>query len=66
MKAQHTPFPSGIFFDMDGTLVQTGQSSEQTWLDVFIHFASQHHSAPELLSQTMSKVYTDYKQIIAG
>jgi putative hydrolase of the HAD superfamily len=66
MKTQQTPFPSGIFFDMDGTLLQTGQRSEQTWLDVFTHFAPQHHVAPELLSQTMREAYARYQQSIAG
>lgn len=66
MKSSPPPFPSGIFFDMDGTLLQTDQRSEQTWLEVFTHFAPQHHTVPELLSQTMREVYADYKQSIAG
>ena len=66
MKAQKAPLPSGIFFDMDGTLLQMNQSSEQTWLDVFTHFAPQHQCAPEKLSQIMNEVYTSYKQAIAG
>lgn len=66
MKARHTPFPSGIFFDMDGTLLQTGQRSEHTWFDVFTHFAPQHHAMPQHLNQAMSEVYAAYKQTIAG
>lgn len=65
MEYQRNQAPQGILFDMDGTLLFTTQRAEQTWFHVFEQFVPQHHFAPELLSEVMSKVYTVYKRAIA-
>jgi len=62
---QQVPFPRGIFFDMDGTLLLMTQNAEQTWLDVFTHFGPQHALSPAFLSKVMHQVYIDYKQEMA-
>jgi beta-phosphoglucomutase-like phosphatase (HAD superfamily) len=61
MEDQDKAIPQGIFFDMDGTLLLTTQSAEESWLHVFQHFEPLHHYSPEQLGRLMHDVYRSYK-----
>ena len=65
MRYQNGFVPHGVLFDMDGTLLQTTQASEQTWQEAFTQLVPLHQLDPEVLSQVMHEVHTSYKKEIA-
>jgi len=66
MRRQHESVPQGVLFDMDGTLIQTMQTSEQTWQAAFTQLLPLHQLDPTILGQIMRDVYASYKKEIAG
>lgn len=66
MRRQNESVPQGVLFDMDGTLIQTTQTSEQTWQAAFTQLLPLHQRDPQVLSQIMRDVYASYKKEIAG
>ncbi len=63
MKNQIT-FPKGMLFDMDGVLLMTTQSPDQSWQQVCQQFAPELALAPHLLAEALGKSRRAYKREI--
>jgi putative hydrolase of the HAD superfamily len=60
---KRTP-PRGFLFDMDGTLLITTQSPDQSWQEVFRQFADNYDLSPDVLAQALRESYVAYKKDI--
>lgn len=58
------PFPEGICFDMDGVLLITTQSPDQSWQQVCQRFAPRLNVSPYLLEEALRESRRVYKQEI--
>jgi beta-phosphoglucomutase-like phosphatase (HAD superfamily) len=59
------PSPKAIIFDMDGVLLITTQSSDQSWHHVCQQFAPSLNLAPHLLEEALRASRRAYRQEIA-
>lgn len=58
------PTPKGILFDMDGVLLITTQSSDQSWQHVCQQFAPLLDLSPHLLEEVLRETRRTYRQEI--
>ena len=66
MSIRKRTHPQGFLFDMDGTLLISTQSPDQSWQEVFRQFAAKYGLSPDILLQALRESYVAYKKDIAN